>query len=163
MKKLLMLTLCFISTIVVFAQEQDPEEIEKQLNFILKESAKPDVYIDGQKYPYEIVNLIDNSKIKSVTVVKDTAELKENDHYKEYNAKYGLILIETNKPSIKIQNKDGLKDPLIIVDGVVKEKGDLDLTNIDQKKIESISVLKGEKALEEYNAPNGVVIIKMKK
>ncbi|WP_302850535.1 hypothetical protein [Polaribacter litorisediminis] len=37
------------------------------------------------------------------------------------------------------------------------------MTNLLPENIESVDVVKGEKALKEYNAPNGVIIIIKKK
>jgi len=37
------------------------------------------------------------------------------------------------------------------------------LGNLLPENIESLDVVKGEKALKEYNAPNGVIIIKRRK
>ncbi len=166
MKKLLMLTLCFISAIVVSAQEEDPDEIKKKLGIILKEPFHPDVYIDGKKYPYDIVNLIDTDKIESISVIKNVNQLKkidslERDYSKYGDAPNGLILIETNKPGVEIRSRDRSKDPLIVVDGKVMDK--LTLKEIDPDKIKYFNFLRDEKAIKEYNAPNGVLIIKMKK
>ncbi|MEM6894488.1 MAG: hypothetical protein AAF554_12415 [Bacteroidota bacterium] len=51
-------------------------------------------------------------------------------------------------------------NPDIYVDG---KKFDFPMGLIDKDKIESINVLKGDKALQEYNAKNGVVLITTKK
>ncbi len=58
---------------------------------------------------------------------------------------------------------DGDEQPLIIIDG--KEFPDMNMEDVDQKKIETIEILKGDKAVEEYGekAKNGVVIIKTRK
>tara|TARA_Y100001972_G_C7653409_1_gene328753 strand:- start:358 stop:840 length:483 start_codon:yes stop_codon:yes gene_type:complete len=159
MKKLIILSICFISVLATSGQAPDLD-IEKQLNIILKESAQPDVYIDGKKYHYDILPILDNNKIKSMTVVKNTAELKDDDPFKKYNAPNGLILIETKKTSFEIRSLDGSKDPLIIVDGKVMEKSTL--KDINPDNIKSIDVIKDGTAIKEYNAPNGVVIIKLK-
>ncbi|MFB6317708.1 hypothetical protein [Saccharicrinis sp. FJH54] len=51
-------------------------------------------------------------------------------------------------------------DPDFYIDGV---KYDAKIFNLlDPDKIESVSVLKGDQAMEKYNAPNGVVLIKTK-
>ena len=53
--------------------------------------------------------------------------------------------------------------PLIVIDGVIVN--DLDLNKINPQTIESMNVLKGEKALAKYadKGKNGVVEIKTKK
>jgi hypothetical protein len=55
---------------------------------------------------------------------------------------------------------EGDEQPLIIIDG--KEFPEMDMKDIDHKNIETIEVLKGEKAVEQYGekAKDGVVIIK---
>ncbi len=58
----------------------------------------------------------------------------------------------------------GLKDSLnpdIYIDGIKYDHKIVDL--IDPDKIQSINVLKGEAAIKEYNAPNGVILITSKK
>lgn len=57
-----------------------------------------------------------------------------------------------------IKVKDGAK-PDIYVDG---KKFDFAVELLDQDKIESVSVIDDERAIKEYNAPNGVVLIKTK-
>ena len=51
-------------------------------------------------------------------------------------------------------------EPDIYVDG---KKFDFSMDLIDNKMIASVSVIKGDKALEEYNAPNGVILVTTKK
>lgn len=60
---------------------------------------------------------------------------------------------------IVIEVKENGK-PDVYVDG---KKFDFPIEIIDQSKIESVSVLKDELAIKEYNAPNGVILIKTKK
>jgi TonB-dependent SusC/RagA subfamily outer membrane receptor len=71
------------------------------------------------------------------------------------NEKSGIIL----KPSASSPQAK----PLVVVDGVVMSN--LDLDKISPSKIESVNVLKGEKALAKYptNGANGVVEITTKK
>ncbi|WP_341224836.1 hypothetical protein [uncultured Arcticibacterium sp.] len=61
--------------------------------------------------------------------------------------------------NLKVEVKDGPK-PDIYIDGKKYDHDILDL--LDQNKIESVNVVKGKKALDEYNAPNGVIFIKTK-
>ena len=71
------------------------------------------------------------------------------------NEKSGIIL----KPSASAPQAK----PLVVVDGVVMSN--LDLDKISPSKIESVNVLKGEKALAKYptSGANGVVEITTKK
>lgn len=135
----------------------------------VKEGPNPDIYIDGKKYDYAIMDLLDQSKIASVDVIKGEKALKE------YNAANGVILIKTKgasekgiEPGIKFRSsKDQIvlspskpSDPLIIVDGKVMSKEQL--SKLAPDEIDNINVVKGEKALNEYNAPNGVIIVETK-
>ena len=161
MKNLLIVT-CIFCISIAHAFAQDELKIE------LKDAPKPDIYIDGKKYDYEIFNLLDQSKIESVNVIKDEQAMKE------YNAPNGVIIIKTKKASnqIVIENdhetkivikgsKDGDKDPVFIIDGKVSDRKTLSKLSPDD--IESIDVFKGQKAIDEHNAPNGVIIVKTKK
>ena len=65
----------------------------------------------------------------------------------------------SKKENLHIELKDGVK-PDIYVDG---KKFDFPMDLLDINKIESINVLKGDKALKEYNTKNGVIIIVTKK
>ena len=71
---------------------------------------------------------------------------------------------ETKKDSslvekLHVKLKDGAK-PDIYVDG---KKFDFSMDIIDTDMIESVFVIKGEKAIKEYNSPNGVILIATKK
>ncbi|AWV97287.1 TonB-dependent receptor plug domain-containing protein [Arcticibacterium luteifluviistationis] len=62
--------------------------------------------------------------------------------------------------NIKVKVKDG-PNPDIYIDGKKYDHAIMEL--LDQDKIASINVIKGKKALDEYNAPNGVIMIITKK
>ena len=133
------------------------------LEIALKDAPKPDIYIDGKKYDFEIFELLDQSKIESVNVIKDEQAAEK------YNAPNGVIIIKTKKAAeqevtvdedgVKVRPSD--KHPMVFIDG--KESNQDALSKLKPENIESIEVLKGDKAVEEYNAPNGVVIVTMKK
>ncbi len=169
--------------IAIFCFSSSPILAQNKLKVEVKEAAKPDVYIDGKKYDHYIVDLLDANKIESVEVLKGEQALKK------YNAPHGVILIKTKnaapqlptfgknemeltipspKPGTRISIRDksgatmadGDQNPVIIIDGKVSDNETLDKLSPDD--IESINVLKGEKALEEYKASNGVIIVKTK-
>ncbi len=127
----------------------------------IKDTLNTDVYIDGKKYDYAIFKLLDQNKIKSVDIIKGEEALKK------YNAPNGVIVVTSKKSkehSISIDDDgvklSGAKKPLIILNGKISSKEAISKLKPDQ--IESIEVLKDEQALEKYNAPFGVVIIKTK-
>ncbi len=162
MKKILFTTLFACFVVLIQAQEVKIENKEKKDDLIIKvkEGQTPDVYIDGKKYDNDIIELLDQDKIESVTVIKEEQALKE------YNAPNGVILIKTKKEDeskIVINGATAkIKDnPKIIVDGKVSDQDILEKISPDD--IYSIDVIKGEKALKEYDAPNGVILITTKK
>ncbi len=80
----------------------------------------------------------------SVIQAQETEEKKSDNHKKE---------------KIFVKLKDDVK-PDIYVDG---KKFDFPMELLDQSKIASIFVVKGEQALKKYNSSNGVILIKTKK
>ena len=66
------------------------------------------------------------------------------------------IGINKKQEKLLIKVKEGVK-PDIYVDG---KKFDFPLDLLDQDKIESVEVIKEDKATKEYNAPNGVILIR---
>ncbi len=64
--------------------------------------------------------------------------------------------ITEQKKDLSIALKKGFK-PDVYIDGTKYSAEIIDL--LDSEKIQSISVVKGEKAKQEYNAPNGVLLI----
>ncbi len=168
--KRLLLTACtvLLSISIIQAQETEEKKDKNQkkgtLLIELQDEAKPDIYVDGKIFDFPL-ELLDQSIIESISVIKDEQAMKE------YNAPNGVLLIKTKKKmesielntikSIEIRDKDGEKAPKIIIDG--KASGMETLENLAPDDIESISIVKGEKAIEKYNAPNGVVLVTTKK
>ncbi|SOE22687.1 hypothetical protein SAMN06298216_3097 [Spirosomataceae bacterium TFI 002] len=159
MMKKLLLTICILTVSFMGALGQS-----SSIKLKVKEGPNPDIYIDGKKYDYAIMDLLDQSKIASVNVLKGEMAMKE------YNAPNGVVLITTKSGGeIKIKSKGSKelkladnpdKDPKIIVDGKVMSKEQL--SKLAPDEIDNINVVKGEKALSEYNAPNGVIIVETK-
>lgn len=167
MKKLL-LTVCTILFAVSIIQAQATEEKRdvnqknEKIQFVIKGEAKPDIYVDGKKFDFDL-NLLDKDKIESISVIKDEQALKE------YNAPNGVVIIKTKKKTeiskVKIKalgtSIDGDKSPMVIIDGKVSDKENLE--KLSPEAIDNIKVVKDELAMEKYNAPNGVIIITTKK
>ena len=126
----------------------------------IKDSLKPDIIIDGVKYDYKILDIIDQSKISSITVLKGEAAINT------YNAPNGVIIITSKNESqndsetkIRIRatgNADN-KAPVIVIDGKVASQEEL--SKLSPSDVKSITVKKDENAKEQYNAPNGVIFI----
>lgn len=163
MKKILLL--CFLIGITVILQAQvvkvESKNDNKKEKIIIKvkEGKQPDVYIDGKKYDPEILEILDQDKIESISVIKEEKALKE------YNAPNGVILIKTKKEEFKYTLKDDVEingtNPKILIDGEISNQNSLEKISPDD--IHSINVVKGEKAIKEYNAPNGVILVTTKK
>ena len=65
---------------------------------------------------------------------------------------------ESKEEKLHIKLKEDAS-PDIYVDG---KKFDFNMELLDKNMIESVKVLKGDKAIKEYNAPNGVVLVTTK-
>jgi hypothetical protein len=171
MKKLLigisLIAACLVS---VSAQKTVIEIIEpkKKKAFIeVKEGAKPDVYIDAKKYDSDILEILDIDKIESVSVLKGESAMAA------YGVENVIVIItkdaveEKSNSTIIIRGSDKLnndldeENPVIVVDGEVKDRDYLE--KLSPNDIESVSVLKDEKSMKKYNTTNGVIIIKTKK
>lgn len=166
MKKIILVA-CLVCLSISICQAQETEDTKnktkkhEKLHVRLKDSLKPDVYIDGKKYDYTVLEWIDPNKIESISVVKDELALKD------YNAPNGVLLIEIKRKTesdssvIRIRGTENTNEPVIIIDGKVSSKTGMDKISPDD--IESISVIKGEEAIKKYNAPNGAIFITTKK
>jgi len=124
----------------------------------------PIFVLDGKEISKEEIDAIQIDKIESVSVLKDASAIEQ---YGE-RAKDGVIEISTKDSEVEdlsvlnlIDNVGvfGQNKPLLIVDG--KEyRGKVDEDNID-----SIKVLKGPHAIDQYGerAKDGVIVIYTKK
>ncbi len=138
-----------------FAQKKNKSDLHVEV----KEGKKPLIYVNGKKFDFSM-DILDQSKIESVNV------LKGDEAKALYNTSNGVILITTkvnNKVSfsVKDERSKNLKKPVIIINGKVSSQAALD--KLEAQQIEKMEVIKGEKAIEKHNAPNGVIIITTKK
>lgn len=159
MKKLILTAfVLLVSMSLVQAQEITLEKkynVKKEkLNVKVKEGAEPDIYVDGKKFDFSM-DLIDTDMIASASIM--TGEMA----IEKYNAPNGVILITTKKKDDSEKSSFNSKNPKVIIDGKITNKEMLDKLSPDD--IEKIEVLKGEKAIKKYNAPNGAIIITTKK
>lgn len=174
MKKLILATViifCSISAMQSQKKEASKTSSAKEkkventdLLIKLQDGAKPKIIVDGKVFDFPI-ELIDQSKIASVMV------LKKEEALKKYDAPNGVVIIQTKegKAAENIYTKvaeegkvfSGDKSPLVIIDGKVSDEKTF--KKYKTEDIESIEVLKGKKAIEKYNAQNGVILIKTKK
>ncbi len=159
-----------LSTAIIHSQETEQKHSNdpKSGNVHIKvkevsEQAKPDIYVDGKKFDFEL-DLLDQSKIESVEILKGKQAMEK------YNAPNGVVLVKTKR---KIQSTDPKtvigsttsdyreNAPLVIIDGKVSTREALNTLSPDN--IKEMRIFKDEQAIEKYNAPNGAVVITTKK
>lgn len=158
----------------------EKNQSQESLHIKVKDEVKPDIYINGKKYDFEILELLDADKIESMSVVKGEQAIKE------YDAPNGVILITAKKKtdsSMTIKSTGNSKDqsnnstitirgtgtnasntsdsPMIIIDGKVSSKDHLEKMSSDD--VHSIEVLKGDEAMKNYNSKSGVIVVTTKK
>lgn len=150
-----------ISLSAVRAQIDKNTGANEQIHVKLKDGAQPDIYVDGKKFNFPM-EILDKNKIASVNV------LKGEKAWEEYKAKNGVILITTKAsvsekglPVEKELNNMAHGSPRVIIDG--KTSNQAALKKLSPEEIERIDVIKGEQALQEHNAPHGIIIVTTKK
>ena len=154
----------FFSISQVQAQKIEvKKDLKEKLYVKLKDGVKPIIYVNGKVFDFPM-ELIDQSKITAVNVVKNEAALKK------YSAPNGVVFIQTKEfdstdvsEFIITDDKKigGKKGPKVIIDGKVSDQKAL--KKLIPEDIEKMEVVKGEEAIKKYNAPNGVIIITTKK
>ncbi|NNE32541.1 MAG: hypothetical protein HKN40_09240 [Winogradskyella sp.] len=112
----------------------------------------------------ELIEIIvdeDHNTNQKVIIKKENKNVWVTD---SDNEEEKVIIMDENdkKDSIFISNMDG-KNPLIIIDGKVSTKGDLN--KLEPEIIETVNILKGKRAIEKHGekGKDGVVVIKTKK
>lgn len=166
MKKLILSFILFYMCLAIsIAQEKDQKTEDntkkEKIVVMVKKDQNPDVYIDGVKYDHAIFELLDQSKIESITVLKkEQAKIL-------YDAPNGVILISTKKDKkqtefnvIGYPNNVDNEKPMVIIDGENSDKDEL--SKISPAKIKTIVVFTGEDALKKYNTTRGVIVVTTK-
>ncbi len=131
----------------------------KTIYKILNDNETPLYFIDGKEVTSKEVNNLDHDIIESIDVSKgENAINKYGD-----KGENGVVIIttknqKTSSISLRLSN-----NPLFIVDG--KEVNKSTFESIAPKEINSVDVLKGEKAINKCGkkGENGVIIITTKK
>lgn len=135
----------------------EAQEVKQQLNVAIKENANMKIFVNGKVFDFPL-ELINADYITSIKIIKGEEAMEE------YQSPEGVITIITKGiPKPKLSDKSSSQDnkPLIIIDGKIKEE--TGLNQISPDDIEHIEVVKGERAIVEYDAPNGVILITTKK
>ena len=132
------------------------QDLDKQIGIALKENVDMKIFVNGKPFDFPL-ELINTDHIASINIIKGKqAEEK-------YQSPEGVIAIVTKgipKPVLS-EKKDSSVKPLFIVDGEIRAENAID--HISPEDIDHIEVIKGERAIEEYDAPNGVILITTKK
>ena len=99
--------------------------------------------------------------IRWVTQLGDSLELQEQDASKFSS---NSVIISEDKKNIRLNIQSDNAQPIIIIDGKEMDT-DFDMDSLDFYTIESVDILKGQKALQKVGAKgkNGVIIIRLKK
>lgn len=147
-----------------FARKKEQSNNKKE-SFQSSTTKNPLYVVDGKKLSNKEIRVLDKNDIESISVLKDKAAITA---YGEKGAN-GVVLIsskaksEISQTAVKMKIGSGKNSPLFIVDG--KKMSGKKAENIDPNNIESIDVLKGQNAIEQYGkkAKNGVVKITLKK
>ena len=134
------------------------------LNVVIKDSLKPDIYIDGIKYDSKILDIINPGKIESMKSIKGEAAIKE------YNAPNGAILITSkaaaeksgNPGAIRIRATNGSKDkqPKVVINGKIATQEEL--SKISPDMVQSIEIMDGEAASKVYKGASAAVVVTTK-
>lgn len=170
-KTILIICLVFISSLMIQAQENEViVKKDKKINVRVKTGEKAVVIIDGKKHDASILELLDNDKIKSISVLKGKEAMEKYDNE---NA-----IIVTSKEvyrGVKASIKDGemilsisnatkeanFGSPVIIIDGKIVDNDVIH--TILPASIYSISVLKDKESKDKYDTETGVILITTKK
>jgi len=164
--KLLLTLLIYCGFTTVSAQE-----IQSNSTISLK-SEKPLFVVNGEPTTYDDLSSIKPNDIESIEVLKNQ---KAIDQFAEAG-KNGVVLITlknfkkpevTEEPdhrasTIKVHSLSTHTQALFILDGKIIQQNDVE--KINPQSIESIEVLKGDKAINQYGdkGKNGVVVITSK-
>lgn len=149
----------------------------QEINLITTTTEKPLFVINGKHTTYDDLSHIKPNDIESIHVLKNK---KAIDQFGEAG-KNGVVVITLKnfkKPELTPEVKEERVEqnpsaffyspstgvqPLFVLDGKIIQQADIE--KINTRNIESIEVLKGEKATDQYGdkGKNGVVVIKSKK
>ena len=138
-----------------------PPAPASNVNEVLNTNSKnpPYIILDGVPLENGKMDQVKPDDIESISVLKDKSA---TTIYGE-KGKNGVILITSKKKGIQFRTAYGTKaEPIYLVDGV--EIGAAEAKSIDPNRIESINVLKGDKAVIYYGEKgrNGVIMINLK-
>ena len=132
----------------------DEKESKSLMNIILDKEEQL------KKMRFELMVRLKN--MLSIKQQKQLQELKADNGDASFN--FVTSMNENPRVSLKISGEDKAAQPLIIVKNRKGKKIAGTLDDINSQQIESITVLKGESAIEKYgkDGENGVVVVVLK-
>lgn len=163
MKKIVFVFIIALSSTLITQAQKKEKKNKDNLLVKLQEGAKPKIIVDGKVFDFPL-ELIDQSKVASMMVVKGKEAIKK------YDAPNGIVIIITKDSdvlsvtSVKIPDDKkigGKNGPKVIIDGKIADQKTL--KSLKPNMIDEMEVIKGKNAIKKYNAPNGVIIITTKK
>ena len=176
MKKLLLfivLSVIMSSCITVKVYKMEPNSTVEPKKPIRKKSAlissgmlaplmdgDTEIFFFGEDAS-ELQSIDADEAVRWVTQLGDSLELQEQN-VSEFSG--NSVLISKDKKNIRFNIQTDDAQPIIIIDGKEMHT-DFDMDSLDFDTIESMDVLKGQKALQKVGAKgkNGVIIIRLKK
>ena len=132
-------------------------------NILNTSTNTPLIIVDGKKSSMDEMENIHPDNIDKVTVLKAENATAEYGN----DGKNGAIIVEKKKTKlakvVKLKSKNGDGEPIIFLDG--KKITPKQLRDLDESNLESVSVYKGDDAIERFGkkAKNGVIEISSKK
>jgi hypothetical protein len=143
----------------------------QEINLNTTTAEKPLFVINGKHTTYDDLSHIKPNDIESIHVLKNE---KAIDQFGEAG-KNGVVVItlknfkkaevaeESQNPNAYLYSTSSGVQPLFVLDGKIIQQADIE--KINTRNIESIEVLKGEKATDQYGdkGKHGVVVITSKK
>ncbi len=123
----------------------------------------PLIILNGKKIPNEAMNKIPSENIYSINVIKNAEAISTYGKKGENGVVNITLKTSEESPKIVIGKPITNFNHLIIKDG--KEISQSEMEKISPNTIESVTILKGEAAIEKYGdkAKDGVVLVTMKK
>lgn len=142
-----------LASSIAFAQSEDQDlwrhEIESQPLFILDDKI---ITSDDLNSPN-----LDPTQIAKIKVIKPKNAIEQ---YGE-QGKNGVVIITSKEK----ENQLFSDKPLFVLDGEIIAQADFSIDGLDQNNIESLQVVKGKPAIDQYGEKgrNGVILITTKK
>src|SRR6478736_8225463 len=144
MKKLVVFAVFVLATSSSFAQSNEIKQNNEQWQF--NNGMQPLFILDDKIIKKDDLNSpnLDPTKIASIQVIRDKDAIEK---YGE-QGKNGVVIITSKERENQILNTP--IEPLYVLDGKVIIQADFKINGLEPNDIESIQVLKGQNAIDQY-------------